>query len=318
MADGDLEVELKDDEPIKEPAAGGAALPAAGTPAKTDPPDAISADIADVQRRLDESEAKNRRLEGERNEALQRASRIENAAVGDRLSMVLGALDTIDANIESLENQAAEALSTGDFKGAAKLNSQIAQQAAQRPDLLRGKAALEHEAKNPRSAQPQPGQLSDSQKIELYVSTMEPRAAAWIRAHPQYVTDQKLNDKLLARHYSAKEAGHVEGTDGYFRFIEDGLSLPQGNGHAAPPPLPAAAADGAPDPLSAAGASVRKRDDVQPPAAAPSRGGGGSRKITLTPAQQEAARVSGMTYEEYGKAMETERRAGTIGKGQVH
>jgi hypothetical protein len=312
MADEDVTVTVND-EPIETPAAGtpanGAAAPVA---------DAVSDDIAEVRRKLDESEAKNRQLEGERNAALQRASQVETGAIGDRLAMVQSALDTIDANVATLQAQMADAMAAGDFARHSELNVALAKQLAAQPDLLRGKAALEHQAKNPVATRAV--ELDDSQKIELYTKTMEPRAKAWIQAHPQYVLDQKLNDRLLARHYSAKDAGHKEGTDGYFRFIEDGLNLPAGNGHAVVDPASQARTDdtGSEQPLSAAAAPTQRRDMQQPSPAAPSRGGGGSRTVRLTPAQQEAARISGQSYQEYAESMERERRAGNIGTKRVH
>jgi hypothetical protein len=299
MAEGDVEVEV-----TEEPAVESKPGTEGTTPVQTD---AVSADIADVQRRLDEAEAKNRQLESERNAALQRASAIETGAIDDRKQMIQTALDTIEANVTTIQAQLADAMAAGDFAKHAELTVALNRQLAAQPDLLRGKAALEQQAK-----QPQPrtvDQLSDSEKIELYTRTMQPRAKAWIQAHPQYVLDPKLNNKLLARHYASLDAGNVEGTDGYFQFIEAGLALPSGNGHdAAPVPAPTQQAD----PTAAAAQVVKRRDDVQPSPAAPSRGGGGARTIRLTPAQQEAARDSGMTYQEYAQSLEREIRAGNI------
>jgi hypothetical protein len=303
MAEGDVEVEVTE-EPAVEPKPGteGAA------PAQTD---AVSADIADVQRKLDESEARRIAAEKRATDAEQRERQVTTGAIDDRKQMIQTALDTIDANIGTLKSQMRDALAAGDFDKHADLNVQLAEQMAAKPDLLRGKAALEQQAK-----QPQPrtiDQLSDAEKVELYVKNMTPLSAAWIRAHPQYVTDPKLNVKITARHWAALEAGHVADTDGYFRFVEAGLQLPAGNGHdTTPSPTGQGGPATQPDPTAAAAQVVKRRDDVQPSPAAPSRGGGGTRTIRLTPAQQEAARDSGMTYQEYAASLEREIRAGNI------
>jgi hypothetical protein len=302
MAEGDVEVEVTE-EPAVEPKPG-----TEGTPAQ---PDAVSADIADVTRRLNESEAARIAAEQRATAAEQRERQVTTGAIDDRKAMIQNALDTIDANIGTLKSQMRDAMAAGDFDKHADLYVQLAEQMAAKPDLLRGKAALEQQVK-----QPPPrtiDQLSDSEKIELYTKTMQPRAKAWIQAHPQYVLDPKLNTRLLARHWAALDANHVEGTDGYFQFIESGLALPAGNGHdTTPSPTGQGGPATQPDPTAAAAQVVRRRDDVQPSPAAPSRGGGGARTIRLTPAQQEAARDSGMTYQEYAQSLEREIRAGNI------
>jgi hypothetical protein len=300
MAEGDVEVELKEDPPEEvKPGTEGV------QPVQ---PDAVSADIADVQRKLDESEARRIAAEKRATDAEQRERQITTGAIDDRKAMIQTALDTIDANIGTLKSQMRDALAAGDFDKHADLNVQLAEQMAAKPDLLRGKAALEQQAK-----QPQPKtfeELSDSEKIELYTRTMQPRAKAWIEAHPQYVLDPKLNTRLNAKHYAALDAGHVLGTDGYFKFMEDSLALPAGNGHDTTTTTTTTPVQ--PDPTAAAAQVVKRREDVQPSPAAPSRGGGGSRTIRLTPAQQEAARDSGMTYQEYAQSLEREIRAGNI------
>lgn len=314
MADEDVTVELKDDPPELKPGetANGAAAPAAGAG------DAISDDIVEVRRRLDESEAKNRQLEGERNAALQRARQGETEITDSRLREINQSLATIDANVGILQGQMSDAMAAGDFNKHAELSVKLAEQLVDKPLLLRGKAALEYQAKQP--VQPQPGELSDDQKIELYTKEMQPRAKAWIQAHQQYVLNEKLKTKMIARHWAALEADHVQGSDSYFRFIEDGLGMPAGNGHvAADLPSQARTEDtGSEQPLSAAAAPTQRRDMQQPSPAAPSRGVGGSRTVRLTPAQQEAARISGQTYQEYAESMERERRAGNIGGKRVH
>jgi hypothetical protein len=301
MAEGDVEVEVTE-EPAAEPKPG----TEGATPAQTD---AVSADIADVQRKLDESEARRIAAEKRATDAEQRERQVTTGAIDDRKQMIQTALDTIEANVTTIQGQLADAMAVGDFAKHAELTVALNRQLAAQPDLLRGKAALEQQAK-----QPQPrtiDQLSDSEKIELYVKNMTPLSAAWIRAHPQYVTDPKLNVKITARHWAALEAGHVADTDGYFRFVEAGLQLPTGNGHDTTTTMTTTTTV-QPDPTAAAAQVVKRRDDVQPSPAAPSRGGGGARTIRLTPAQQEAARDSGMTYQEYAQSLEREIRAGNI------
>jgi hypothetical protein len=261
--------------------------------------------VAELQRKLDDAERGRREAERRADEASRRAGHAETTAHGTQLAFIQGALDTLNSNRETLISQYATAMSGGEFEEAGKIQARMADEAAQKVELERGKSALEAQ----RAATPrQPA--GDGDRIEAYVRTLQPRAAAWIRAHPDYVLDQRKNQQMLAQHWGALAAGHEEGGDAYFQFIEGNLRPTRER--AAPA---AAAAATTVDPTAGA-AQVTQRRDVQPSPAAPSRGG--ARQIRLSTREQEAARISGLSDEEYAQLMERERRAGTIGKDRVH
>lgn len=305
MAEGDMEVVLKDDEEIK----GGETKTKAADGATADlPGDKDGTDVVDgvdeLKRRLDEAEAGRVAAERRAEIATRRATMAEGTAHGSQMAVINNALETLNANADIYEQQMTDALAAGDFKLHSQISRKLSDETARKIELEKGKAALEAQAKMPRQ-EATPEVPTDAQKVESYVRNMQPRAAAWIRAHSQYVTDDKLNDALLEAHYAAKRQ-HAEGTDAYFDVIETKLNM-RGNGHAAP----AAAAVAQPDPTSAAAQTVSRRDDVQPPPAPTSRGGS-PRRVTLTKAEQEAAEMSGLSYEEYARNMDREKKAGTL------
>lgn len=283
---------------------------AASTPnGDTENTETVADGVAELQRKLDDSERARVSAERRADEAFRRAGHAENTAYGSQMAVLQGALDTLIANRETLKKDYAAALAAGEFDRAADLQTRIADEAAQKVEIEKGKAALEGQAR-PRQA---PG---DNEKVEAYVRSLQPRAAAWIRAHPQYVTDAQLNDELMEKHFAARRAGHAEGSDSYFTFMESNLGLAGGSGTAARPQQREQEQETNGENLSGA-SQVAQRRDVQPSPAAPSRGGS-SRQIRLSPREAEAARISGLTDEEYAKNMERERRAGTIGKDRVH
>ncbi len=260
--------------------------------------------VAELQRKLDEAERGRQAAERRADEASRRAGHAETTAHGTQVAFIQGALDTLNANREQLIRDYATAMSAGEFEEAGKIQARMADEAAQKIELERGKSALE--AQRTTARQP----AGDSDKIEAYTRTLQPRAAAWIKAHPEYVLDQRKNQQMLAQHWAALAAGHEEGGDTYFKFIESGLAGPARPAAAAAQPAAAAA-----DPTAAA-AQLTQRRDVQPSPAAPSRGG--ARSIRLSQREQEAARISGLSDEEYAQLMERERRSGNIGKDRVH
>jgi hypothetical protein len=256
--------------------------------------------VAELQRKLDDAERGRREAERRADEMSRRVGQAETTAHGTQLAFIQGALDTLNTNRETLIEQYAAAMANGEFAEGGKIQARMADEAAQKIELERGKSALESQ----RPAAPRP-MASEADKLEAYTKTLQPRAAAWIRAHPEYVLDPRKNQQMLSQHYAALSAGHEEGGDAYFTFIEGGLR---------PTRERAPAPEKEIDPTAGAAKETQRRD-VQPSPAAPSRGG--SRSVRLDARQQEAARISGMTDEEYAKIMERERRAGNIGKA-VH
>jgi hypothetical protein len=61
--------------------------------------------------------------------------------------------------------------------------------------------------------------------VEAYAHGRDPRAAAWLRRNPQFVTDQRLNFKLQAADADARAEGHAPNTDGYFAHVEKFVEL---------------------------------------------------------------------------------------------
>ena len=294
MAEGDKEVVLSDDEQQDDKAQ----VVTQETETEQTP---IVDDIDELRRNLEAERAARAAAERRAEEATSRATSAESTAFGSQMAVIQGALDTIAANRDTLKKQIAAAMAEGDFDKATDLTDQMTTLAAQKIELDKGKAALEAQGRVASRSTPA------SDLVESYVKNLQPRAAEWIRAHPEYVTDKRKNDAMLAQHYGALAAGHTEGSDEYFGFIEQKLNM-RGNGHAAAAEPTSAPR---PEPTAHAAQVVQRRDEVQPSPAPTSRGGS-PRRITLSKSEQEAADISGVSYEEYAKLRETERKAGTL------
>jgi hypothetical protein len=303
MADSDVDVVLAEDAGSDEVKANGAAGAA--------PPGDVAQGVEELQRKLDEADRRTAEAERRASEAERRAHTATGSVHDSQLAMLASALDTLDANKGVLESSYAAALGDGAFARAAKINTELAENTAQRMEISRGKATIEAQIETRKTAPPAaaPGSAS---MVEQFATQLQPRAAAWIRAHPDYVTDRNKNARMLSQHYEIVAAGIEEGSDAYFERIEQGLGMRA---------RAAAATNGADHEeaaLSAAAQAAGRRDAVQPPPAPASRGGAGVRTIRLTPAEQEAAKISGLSNEEYAKNLAAERAAGNIGKPRVH
>ena len=300
--------------PPEEVAAPEAAAAEGATPS-TDP----NAGIENVRAQL-EAERKGREEERQRaaraEAEAQAAREREAAAMGEtkktQLDLVNTAISNVNQTLDSLEAQAAAASEAGDHKLVAKINREMALHSTRLTQLETGKQQMEAHAKNP----PRPAPRPAVNPVEEFISRTNPaatRAHAWLRAHPECVTNPVLHRKMIAAHEIALADNIPPESDAYFDTIETMLKLKPAN---APPP-PAPREEVTPEnPFSEAAAPARRA----PPAAPVSRGGNGTitlngsqRGARLTPAEREAAEISGQTEEEYAAAkIETARRLGKL------
>jgi hypothetical protein len=294
MADNELE------DPIKA-AAEAASVPEEGENSpqvegsQEIPPD-IGIDALKIQLQNEQAA----RLEAERraNVAQQYAGRAHVEVQDSNLQLVVSAIDTIKRDNLMNRRAYAEALASQDFDRAAEINEVIVINASKLRQLEDGKTVLEQraaEARQPQQQQQQPAQGGDP--VEAVASQLSPRSAAWIRAHPEAVKNQKTYTKMIGLHNVAVADGLVADSDEYFEYIETQLGYRK--------PARQQDVDQDDDPQAQAAKPMQRR--VAPPSAPPSRGGS-SNRITLSAAQREAASISGLTEEEYARNLQNEKK----------
>ena len=66
-----------------------------------------------------------------------------------------------------------------------------------------------------------------SDPVEAYVQGRTAPTADWIRAHPDFVTDDRKQTKLTAAHYDAISEGYAPDSKRYFQHVEKYLGLIQ-------------------------------------------------------------------------------------------
>lgn len=226
------------------------------------------------------------------NEANRRAADAQGNVQDTNLQLVTNAIGTVTQQIDMLEGQYAEALATQDYASAAKIQREMSGNAVKLQRLEEGKLALERQPK------PQPKQIVDP--VEAFASNLvregNHNSAAWIRRHPEFITDPRQLQRMTAAANLALADGLQNDSPAFIESVERTLNLRQSPTVEVP--------DG--DALSeAASASAGRR--ISPPAAPVSRGSNGTgsapRTVRLTAAQREAAEDSGLSYEEYAKQL---------------
>ena len=160
--------------------------------------------------------------------------------------------------------------------------------------LNNGREAMESA---PRPPEPQ---LPPSDQVEDFASRLSPRSADWVRKHPEFVRDPRLNSKMIAAHNLAVADGIPPDTDDYFTAIEETLKIGSRNVQT--------------DTDDQHAAKVVRRRDAAPAAAPANRGNQStsSNVVRLSAAQREMAEVMGMKPEEYAKNMVALKKEGKI------
>jgi hypothetical protein len=174
-------------------------------------------------------------------------------------------------------------MASGDYDRAAEIQQRMSDNAARLLQLENGKDALEKQTRQAPVYQQQP-----IDPVEALASQLSPRSAAWVRNNPQFATDQRLFQKMIAAHNLAVADGLTPDTDDYFATVEETLRIRR------PEPVYN-------DPMAETATVTQKRS--APPAAPVSRGGNGTgsnpNRVTLSPAEREMAQMMGMTEKEY-------------------
>ena len=257
--------------------------------------------IAELKARLEEEKKLRFEAENRAQQAQQTATKAAAEVQDSNLQLITGAIDKLKRESDYLKSNFKEAMTSGDYDAAAQIQETMSLNAAKLLQLQNGKASLEERLANPQPAAPQ-----SNDPVERVASTLSPRSAAWIRAHPQCITDQRMYQKMVGAHNIAMADGYIVDSDAYFDAIEQQLGFRKAS--------PAQVDDGEDIALSAAAAPVQKRNA---PAAAPTtRTASGtpskSQVVRLSSEMREMASMMGMSPEDYAKNMVALKREGKL------
>jgi len=229
-------------------------------------------------------EALRRELEAEK-AARQRAEQQARVATTDKadsdLRMLNTAIETETRNKEILKANLREAVANGDTDAQADILMAINQTENNLRQITEGKKHYEAQIKAP-----------VANKVEALASQLTPKSAEWVRNNPDVVNDERRAARLQRAHFDALDDGIQPDSPDYFNFLENRLNINK-------TPVRQEAA------MSEASESTSGRRASAPPAAPVSRSGTGTggrpNVVTLSRAEQEAAKDMGMTPKEYAQ-----------------
>jgi hypothetical protein len=248
------------------------------------------------QERLARAEAERRA-----NESAQKAAVAKTEVDTTNLHLVSNAIKSVKGNSEALKARYKDAMSIGDYDKATEIQAAMSDNSAKLRQLKDGKKAMKQQLKSATTPQVQPSVHNDP--VEALASTLSPRSAAWVRRNPQYATDQRLFNKMIAAHNLAVADGLQPDSDDYFGYVEDTLKVRN---------QPSTVDTD--NPFSSAATPTQRRSS--PPAAPVSRSGNGTgtrpNVVRLTAEQRDIAASLGMTEKEYALNMVALQREGKL------
>lgn len=229
--------------------------PAGGAAASDDPMVDLKSQFATMTQRATAAEQREQQAAQRAQQAEQRAHHAEGSVVSSQLDTVLSGIAAAEAEAKSAEAEFVTAAEAGDFPAQARAQRKISQAETRIQRLAEAKDDLEDaKARQPREPKPhQQQRAAPTDPVEQVASTLSSRSAAWVRAHPECITNPKLNARMMAAHNLAVAEDVELDSEEYFQRIEAGVK-----------PKSAAA-----EPKPSAG------DGRRPPSGAAAGGGGG-------------------------------------------
>lgn len=239
--------------------------------------------INDLKAKLERERLARIEAETRAKKEAERAAKATSEVEDSNLNLVKNAIAMVNRENEILKSQYSEALAVGDHEKAAEINLQMTGNSAKLMQLESGKNQLEARSKMPFQPVLDP--------VDQFAAQLSKRSAEWVRSHPEFVTDPRLHNKMLAAHQLAVSDGIEADSDEYFETVERVLNI-----RSAPRE----------EPVVSAAAQPTQRRSSPPPAAPVSRAPmntTGSRPdvVRLTAAEREMARLNGMTEKEYAR-----------------
>jgi hypothetical protein len=196
------------------------------------------------------------------------------------IQLVSSAIDSVLRDSEILKSNYQIAMQAQDFAKAADIQQLMGEKSAQLQQLRNGLEAMNSKPKTPEP------QYVPADPVEAFASRLSATSADWVRRNPQFVTDQRLNRKMIRAHEDAVDDGIAVDTPAYFAAIEAKLGVSKTT-----------------DTGDQYAAKVTQRRDAAPAAAPVSRGtsNGSKNVMRLTAAQREAAKDMGYSDKEYAE-----------------
>lgn len=250
------------------------------------------ADLDDLRKQL-EAEKRARQsteqrlstAERERTEVQRTAKTAVEGQLQAQSDSIESMLKAAASDADRLESELVAANEAGRFKDAAALSRKLTSKQVEVENLTAAKDQIGRHIEKVKAA-PDPAQVSAEEKA---LAPYSEASKAWIRQHPEFLSDQKFYNKVMAANYDAVAEGHAIDSAEYFDFIERRVGLKSDAG------VVKNGADKRDDPPPSSGQERTRVNTGAPPSRSSNMNGNdrSSRAIRLS---REEAEVALLTY----------------------
>lgn len=250
-------------------------------------PRSVESAIEKLNKKLEEERQARLAAENRAMAAEQKAHVAYGEVSETNFHLVASAIDSVKRDQEVLKAHLRDAMAVGDFDKAADLQAAMTANFNKLNQLENGFEEMKNAPKP--TAPPAPPPSGDNLVDDL-IGRVTPKSAEWLRQNKSHLPDARAIRIMARAHEDAVDYGMTPESDEYFRFVEDRLGI---SGKKSAPERDDAMSDSA--------KVVQKRSS--PPSAPVSRQPAGSPPrsgvVQLTREEVEAARISGITPQEY-------------------
>lgn len=196
------------------------------TPEPEPADDDALAKALDAQRRAEELQ---RTAQRERDEAIRRAKERDEELIrerGDReeaqYNSVLTAIAAEQGAVARAKADFANAMVAQDFAAAAEAQAAMASAAARLDRLEDGKVAFESKRETAKTEKAETRREPARPDFEQQIATLPDNARAWLRKHPEFITDTAKNNEIGSAHNYLINRRKVEPfSDAYFDALDE-------------------------------------------------------------------------------------------------
>ncbi len=145
-------------------------------------------------------------------------------ATSNQLDTVLSGIQAAESELKSAKQEFVTAAEAGNFSAQADAQERIAEAKARVLRLREAEGDLKDQAKEKPVQRQETRQQPSHDPVEAFTKGMSSKSAAWIRSHPDCVTDPRKNARMLAAHNLAMADDIPVDSDEYFQRIEAGIT----------------------------------------------------------------------------------------------
>lgn len=236
-------------------------------------------------------------------DAADEAERLRTSGADSQKELLSTSLANAQAEEAAAQAELEKAFEVGDAKAMGAAQAKIGRAAAKVVNLEGAIAQFDEDAKAAKSEAERP---KTEERVDIATAidrdpNLMPKERDWLKDHPEVLTDSRRNRELSVGYDRALAKGFKRGSEGYFKFLDEFM------GFAEPEPRADDHDDTETERASIVSAPVTRdnRSSLSGKQTAPTR-------ITLSPAEREAARNMGISDVAYAKGkvqMDANKRA---------